>query len=69
MATVSLQQLNDQIAALNGTLSATIAANAASIASAKAEIDTFYILWAACLVFLMQCGTHTHPPYSTCAAY
>ena len=67
MATVSVQQLNEQIAALNSTLSATIAANTASIASAKAEIDTFYILWAACLVFLMQCGTRacTRSPDST----
>uniref|UniRef100_A0A7S2DZY3 Ammonium transporter n=1 Tax=Haptolina brevifila TaxID=156173 RepID=A0A7S2DZY3_9EUKA len=33
-----------------------IADQAATIANIKAETDTFYVFWAATLVFLMQCG-------------
>jgi len=54
MATV--QALQAQINALEVSLRASIATNANEITTAKAELDSFYILWAACLVFLMQCG-------------
>jgi len=57
------------VAALNSTivaLQADVAANTASMADtaaalsvAKKETDTFYILFAGCLVFLMQCGFAT----------
>ena len=43
MATATVTQLTNQIAALNGTLSATIAANKQSLDSAKAELDSFVL--------------------------
>ena len=43
-------------AAANTATAATIAAD---LAVAKKETDTFYILFAGCLVFLMQCGFAT----------
>ena len=52
----TLQALQAQINALEVSLKASIATNANEITTAKAELDSFYILWAACLVFLMQCG-------------
>jgi len=54
--TQQVASLQTQINNLETQLQTSITANAAEIATAKAELDAFYILWAACLVFLMQCG-------------
>jgi len=43
---------NVQIAALQ----AAVASLQEEVTTAKAEVDSFYVFWAACLVFLMQCG-------------
>jgi hypothetical protein len=46
----SLEALEER---LNATIDLLEAQNAA-LTDAKAEIDSFYVFWAACLVFLMQ---------------
>ena len=60
MTTIS--DLNSTIVALQATVTAHKAsadATAADLGVAKKETDTFYILFAGCLVFLMQCGFAT----------
>ena len=48
--------LNAQVATLNATLNAVDAREAANEAATTAEVNTFYLLWAGALVFLMQAG-------------
>ena len=60
MATVAA--LNSTIVALKAQVEANTAdnvASAATLSAARAEVDTFYILFAGCLVFVMQCGFAT----------
>jgi len=60
MATVA--SLSSTIVALQADVAANTASNAdtaAALSVAKKETDTFYILFAGCLVFLMQCGFAT----------
>jgi len=51
----AIDQLNASLIALT----AKVAKDEADLATAKAEVDTFYIFWAGTLVFLMQCGFAT----------
>jgi len=58
----SVEALNSTLVALAAKVDANTADNAAtgaSLAMAKKETDTFYILFAGCLVFIMQCGFAT----------
>ena len=48
--------LNAQVATLNATLNAVDAREAANEAATTAEVNTFYLLWAGALIFLMQAG-------------
>ena len=64
MSGAQITALQADVAALNSTvlaqqslMSSQYQALQALISSANAEVDTFYVLSAACLVFLMQCGT------------
>jgi Amt family ammonium transporter len=66
MSGAQITALQADVAALNSTvlaqqslMSSQYQALQALISSANAEVDTFYVLWAACLVFLMQCGFAT----------
>ena len=48
--------LNAIVANLNATLNAVDAREAAAEAATTVEVNTFYLLWAGALVFLMQAG-------------
>jgi hypothetical protein len=48
------------------SLSTRLAAVEASMASKEAELNTFYLLWAAGLVFLMQVKLRIPALHSTC---
>ena len=55
----SISELNSTVVALQATVRANKAdadGTAATLATAMKETDTFYILFAGCLVFIMQCG-------------
>ena len=62
MATLTNDALNSTIVALQAQVDANTAdnvASAATLAKSMKETDSFYILFAASLVFVMQCGFAT----------
>ena len=56
---VALQAQVAANTASNAANTASNAATAATLATAMKETDTFYIMFASCLVFMMQCGFAT----------